>query len=217
MMRKSVIYDPDGSGYGNEILYRMCAEEPLHEDIDVIKGKIWLIGRSYSAAIERKAGAGFKLGRALEKLIKNNKYCFARLDEMIAKISSIQVTTNENLLELLFVHKYLVDLFCELIRVENNNSDAILINKRALASKYLHFHAPKSVFIFDSIVNKNIRCKLSDLGLKRKQFSLTIRADIDLPYDVFVRRCIYYRDDVLKDIAISPRMLDKLLYGDEYY
>ena len=43
--------------YGNSVLYRMCEEEPEHKQIDVIVGKIWLIGRSYAAAIERRKNA----------------------------------------------------------------------------------------------------------------------------------------------------------------
>ena len=43
--------------YGNSVLYRMCKEQPEHKDIDVIVGKIWLIGRSYAAAIERRKNA----------------------------------------------------------------------------------------------------------------------------------------------------------------
>ena len=43
--------------FGNSILYRMCEENPLHNDADVIVGKIWLIGRSYAAAIERRRNA----------------------------------------------------------------------------------------------------------------------------------------------------------------
>lgn len=40
--------------FGNNILYTMCQENPKHEKEDIIIGKIWLIGRSYSAAIERR-------------------------------------------------------------------------------------------------------------------------------------------------------------------
>ena len=47
---------PDNWGWGNEVLYRMCREEPGHTKLDVIAGKVWPIGRAYSAAIERKAG-----------------------------------------------------------------------------------------------------------------------------------------------------------------
>ncbi len=40
--------------YGNNILYSMCKKAPNHKQIDQIVAKIWLIGRSYSAAIERR-------------------------------------------------------------------------------------------------------------------------------------------------------------------
>lgn len=43
--------------YGNSVLYRMCEENPEDKQIDVIVGKIWLIGRSYATAIERRKNA----------------------------------------------------------------------------------------------------------------------------------------------------------------
>jgi hypothetical protein len=46
-------------GWGNHILYRMCHKQPGHTNVDVIAGKIWLIGRAYAAAIERGAGKAF--------------------------------------------------------------------------------------------------------------------------------------------------------------
>src|SRR6185295_16599237 len=38
---------------GNSILYKLCRQYPAHDSIDVIIAKVWLIGRSYAAAIER--------------------------------------------------------------------------------------------------------------------------------------------------------------------
>jgi len=46
-----------GWDFGNNILYDMCAKYPYHKHIDQIVGKIWLIGRSYAAAIERRKNA----------------------------------------------------------------------------------------------------------------------------------------------------------------
>ena len=43
--------------FANGILYQMCKENPSHDDRNVIVGKIWLIGRSYAAAIERRKNA----------------------------------------------------------------------------------------------------------------------------------------------------------------
>jgi hypothetical protein len=42
----------DFSGYGNEVLCRMCDERPEHKVKDIIASKIWIIGRAYAATIE---------------------------------------------------------------------------------------------------------------------------------------------------------------------
>jgi hypothetical protein len=39
---------------GNDILYEMCEKYPGHDEDNEIIAKIWLIGRSYAAAIERR-------------------------------------------------------------------------------------------------------------------------------------------------------------------
>jgi hypothetical protein len=43
--------------WGNEVLYRMCREEPGHTDPNKVAAKLWLIGRAYAAQIERRAGS----------------------------------------------------------------------------------------------------------------------------------------------------------------
>jgi len=44
----------DGWKFGNDILYKLCQDFPKHDTSSQIVGKIWLIGRSYAAAIERR-------------------------------------------------------------------------------------------------------------------------------------------------------------------
>lgn len=39
---------------GNEVLYELCRTRPTHTDEADVIAKIWLIGRSYAAAIERR-------------------------------------------------------------------------------------------------------------------------------------------------------------------
>jgi hypothetical protein len=39
---------------GNQVLYDLCFSHPFHKDNGEIIAKIWLIGRSYSAALERR-------------------------------------------------------------------------------------------------------------------------------------------------------------------
>ncbi len=182
----------DYSGFGNKVLYRMCQEQPLHDSIDVIQGKLWLIGRSYAASIERKAGKNFKIKHAAE-IIKNSK-----LDERIKTIADIDRLDNNNLSMILGVHSYFVKLLKEATGVE----------KRSLASKYLHFHAPKSVLIYDSIVNTNLRSEL-----KGKRF--TVIKGFDKPYTSFALRAIAYRDDyeAIHGSVLTPRQLDIYLYN----
>ena len=43
----------EGFDIGNDVLYQMCEKYPSHTNEEEIIGKIWLIGRSYAAAIER--------------------------------------------------------------------------------------------------------------------------------------------------------------------
>jgi hypothetical protein len=39
---------------GNDVLYRLYRTRPLHIDVPDVIAKVWLIGRSYAAAIERR-------------------------------------------------------------------------------------------------------------------------------------------------------------------
>jgi hypothetical protein len=188
-------YADDYSGYGNAVLYRMCSEEPLHTHIDTIKSKLWIIGRAYSAAIERKAGAEFKIEDAALILQSSD------IDNHISRLLEIERLNEDNLDTLLLAHKSLTDSL----------KRATGIEKRSLASKYLHFHAPKAVFIFDSIANRKIRETLAPI--KR---AFTCNRSYDSQYEAFVRRCIYFRDNVFEQeisAYASPRKIDMHLLG----
>lgn len=183
------------SSYGNDVLYRMCKERPLQNDIDTITSKLWLIGRSYAASIERKAGEGFEINDAA-KILKESK-----LDKMINDLHKEKITTLDNVSILLSTHMYLMNLF----------KKATCIEKRSLASKYLHFHSPSNVFIYDSVVKEKIREQLRPI---KKRFKITKKYDNE--YESHVHRCIFYRDEVLLpkfNKRASPRNLDAYLYG----
>jgi hypothetical protein len=104
---------------GNEVLYRLCEQHPLHTNEDEILAKIWLVRRSYSAAIERRRESR-KIGG--EALLRYSR------------------PTIENCVELIDTHKRLTDLFRDITGLE----------KRSLASKYLHFHFRNLFYIYDS-------------------------------------------------------------------
>ncbi|MDF1690626.1 MAG: hypothetical protein P1U35_13565 [Cycloclasticus sp.] len=188
-------YDNDYSGWGNEVLYKMCAERPLHDDVDTITGKLWIIGRSYSAAIERKAGKDFRIEDAAEILIESE------IDQKIEELKKIDRPNNENIEVILEAHKHVTDVL----------SKATGIEKRSLASKYLHCHSPRSVFIYDSIANGNIRKRLNPIKPR-----FIVPKGFDGSYSSFAYRCIYYRDTVLEPElgkSATPRRVDMELLG----
>jgi len=193
----------DYSGYGNEVLYRMCAERPKHIDLDTIASKIWIIGRAYSAAIERKAGKRIEKGKDFCRETVAPAVRDSGIDEWIANVSSVDRLTSENVALSLSCHKKVTDLFKCITGVE----------KRSLASKYLHFHAPRAFFIYDSIANRCVRQRLRD-----KQMRFNYLEGFDKEYASFSARCIYYRDEFLEkelDELVTPRRLDMTLlnYG----
>lgn len=177
--------------YGNGVLYRMCEDRPLHEDIDTIKSKLWIIGRSYAASIERGAGKNFNIEEAAKLIQKSD------IDTRIGELKNVDRITVGNIHVLLDAHKS----FTDTLKIATTKA------KRSLASKYLHFHAPRAVFIFDSIANENIRKILAG-----KHF--VIDAQYDKQYEEFVRRCIFFREEIFEKelgTSASPREIDDYL------
>ena len=180
-------------GYGNSVLYRMCAEQPKHKSINIISSKIWIIGRAYAAAIERKATKRYKKSvkngddfcqKKVAPIVKNSE-----IDKWIKGVSHIHKVTSENLNGVLECHKKVTDLFRK----------AAGLNRRSLASKYLHFHAPNVFFIYDSRANKRVRKEIKKLPFKdQPQFD---RKKHDLEYAAFCIRCICFRDTLEKRLG----------------
>ena len=111
--------------YGNSVLYRMCKEQPEHKDIDVIVGKIWLIGRSYAAAIERRknavdGGDDFYYDVVAPKLLEIGP----ELDDLLSGLRKSKGEIVDDYKKILRTHKFLMDTFYELTGLE----------KRSLAS-----------------------------------------------------------------------------------
>ena len=125
---------------GYELLCDLCRHHPSHQDDNEIVSKIWLIGRAYAAAIERRKkhrniGSDEFYHRVVVKSFKHSK-----LDERLNSLRDYTEVTEDNVLEILKVHKYLVDLIKKITGLE----------KRSLASKYLHFHRPELFLMYDS-------------------------------------------------------------------
>jgi hypothetical protein len=188
--------------WANKVLYRMCQDEPLHKSRDVVAGKLWLIGRSYSAQIER--GAGHKGGSETLYTEVASKIVASDLDEQIDSVAHINRIDESNLPLVLAVHRALVDL----LRGPTTR------DRRSFASKYLHFHQPRAFFIYDSRAAAKIAEKVRE-KFGRVQFPLPpscIKADPE--YATFALRCLAYRDSRSPDLL--PRELDAELSGYRY-
>lgn len=175
----------------------MCANYPHHKSIDQIVAKIWLIGRSYAAAIERRKNAkeyneDFYTEKVGPVMMKSG------IDRWIAEINRFRFPTLDNIEDILDVHGSLMNLIKKMTGME----------KRSLASKYLHFHKPNLFFIYDSRAMESIR-KL--IPPSKNKFS--VRSNIDMEYAKFCLRCIDLREKIKGkyNMYLTPRELDNIL------
>ena len=123
----------------------------------------------------------------------------SKIDEWLAYLPDQIVNQWEQLGTTITVHKYLMDLFKRITGLE----------KRALASKYLHFHRPDAFFIYDSRAKKAI----SMLTPGIRQISAINCNKSDEEYLNFVRRCLWLRDRIALEynVVFTPRQIDKIL------
>jgi hypothetical protein len=180
---------------GNQVLYNMCRTHPRHKEEDEIVAKVWLIGRSYAASIERRRNAKDKGDDFYETVVaptmrKHPIDSWLRLIKSTGKPGSAQTVS---------VHKRLMNLFHSITGLE----------KRSLASKYLHFHKPDAFFIYDSRVRQSITKVVPRLNEIPK---LDVD-EFDVEYRDFVRRCVWLRTHIQETLGtvLTPRQIDKLL------
>lgn len=185
---------------GNQALYDLCQRYPRHVVDAEIVAKVWLIGRAYSASVERGRGkaAGSELSndRFYTEAIPN-ALRKSRLDQKLKALAKFEETDESSAAAVLDAHAHLVSVFYGLTRK----------SKRSLASKYLHFHRPNLFFIYDSRAASSIRA----LGLPRHVIKVPRGADP--AYAQFVSAVIGVREHVLSrfEQRLNPRQLDRLL------
>lgn len=177
---------------GNEVLYELCRTRPTHTDEADVIAKIWLIGRSYAAAIERRRN----------KSDGNDNFYVDKVAPAIRR-SSIdawlkQATSDGSLTTLLDVHHKTTQLF----------SDISGLEKRSLASKYLHFHVPQLFYIYDTRAVEALRL----LGVRVGR-SDTCTVETDNEYRKFAKKCLWLQHQAEQQcgVSLSPRELDNLL------
>ena|SRR5262245_1513350 len=114
---------------GNRVLYRLCRRYPRHDAIDAVIAKIWLIGRAYSAAIERSRkptskGDSFYVNEVAPRM--------RVVDHWLTELRLARSPDHDAKRAAITVHKKLTGHFSAIVKQPEQ--------KRSLASKYLHFH-----------------------------------------------------------------------------
>ena len=182
---------------GNEVLYSLCRTHPRHTERAAVIAKVWLIGRSYAASIERgrdkpEGNDDFYVERVAPQITAS------AIDEWLRQLVGFSHPCSQSLPHILRTHAKVTSLFGEISGLE----------KRSLASKYLHFHLPHLFYIFDSRAVEAMR-KLSGLVGR----ALGTPPDADLEYGKFAQKCLRLQNhSALKyGVTMLPRGLDNLL------
>ena len=187
--------------FGNSILYQMCKDNPKHDQADVVVGKIWLIGRSYAAAIERRKNADDYQGDDFyyESVAPMMLEIGKELDERLSYLNNTDGLIADCVPEILSAHKFLMDAFTELTGLE----------KRSLASKYLHFHCAEKFFIYDS----RARMAIGKLVKRPDKSILTEVPEYDPEYGDFICRMLELQEYLEMRLGIYelPRKIDTFL------
>lgn len=182
---------------GNEVLYELCRTRPEHTDEAEVIAKIWLIGRCYAAAIERrKSNLGendsFYLNTVAPAIIGS------AIDEWLAQARQINRPSPLSWATLIHIHHKTTQLFKSISGLD----------KRSLASKYLHFHVPQLFYIYDSRAVEAISRIRGLVGRSDRSV-----LDADDEYQKFAAKCLALQQ-LIEDqygIGMSPRDLDNLL------
>lgn len=116
------------------------------------------------------------------------------LDSKIALLNS-----SKSIDDLLDTHAYLMRIFNSLTGMD----------KRSLASKYLHFHCPEAVFIYDSVASTALRKMVK----KPKNIGVYLTGNRDAEYVDFCLRAIELRQYIATQhgLNLTVRELDTLL------
>jgi hypothetical protein len=178
---------------GNTVLYRLCAREPKHTKDAVIVAKLWLIGRSYAAAIERGVSGKYS-GDKLYTQLATRVLKGSKIDTILAGVRALRRPEVDTVA---LAHKAIVKVFRRISGHDNPS----------LASKYMHFHCPRIVYIYDSRAMSAIR------RVTKPVKPPPAKTVLKSPYALFFLRCEVFRKTLEKKLhrKLNPRDVDKVL------
>jgi hypothetical protein len=171
--------------------------QPKHEKPDIAIAKIWIIGRTYAASIERgapNAGDQFYETKVGPKMVEG-------IDSIFKPLRTIKSVEDNNLSEVMRAYNLTNKKFRHIAGKE----------RRSLSSKYLHFHFPNLYYLYDSRALGQIT-QLTDSVGKNLPDDFK-RGGFDPVYTRFYLRCRSLVCSIHEayDIRLTPRQLDNLL------
>lgn len=145
-----------------ETLRTLCRRYPRHHQPNANYAKLVIIGRAYSAGMERK---GIKDLHQLARYIARRH---DKIDGLIRSLPKRKTITPQAIRVILRVHKRFVSVLSRFAKTHGSTG----ANLRSFASKYLHFHHA-GVPIFDRLANSALqRHRLDTLTLN------TLKSDV---------------------------------------
>lgn len=173
----------------NSVLYDLCRKHPDHTELKVVIAKTLIIGRVYSATLERGNVAGTESGDLFY-----TKHVFPVFRKLFSSKRVQRIVTDLQLkkatpVDILNLHGLMVKALYGLRK----------LNKVSFCSKYLHFHYPESYFIIDSRAKYALALLSSYLSVKglltvnSQESYFNTKNDINYDYEKFYNKCILVR------------------------
>lgn len=181
-------------------LYSLCAASG-HTDRTDVHAKVAIVGRTYSAGLERHVvlgeGQSDRLDVAADHLVAHGD----EIDEQLVRLGAATgVLTPDRLTDLVDVHGWFTRLLAEVCRA----------SPRSFASKYLHFHCP-DMLVYDSYATAAL---CADFPLSPGVRAFPKPAGADDEYDAYCRRFWAFYEAVRASRVDRPRLkvLDYMLW-----
>jgi len=203
-------------GLANTTLYRMVAENPGHQDPKIVADKLLVIGRVYSAAVTRGAGARSEDDSDLSKTLY--PHLAARivdvqpeLDRQLVQLNRLERVDASSLAAVATCHQLLADVLVTAINEWRSATSLRTVRARdSFVSKYLHFHAPMAFFILDSLAREALR--MDGMRGWRVRWPVDFSKALHTPYASYCLRMLAYIERSYANQPWTPRSVDgKLL------
>jgi hypothetical protein len=189
---------------GNEVLYNLCSANPEHKADKIIVAKVWLIGRSYSVALERNKKKERETNDAFYEKNIVSVFKNSDLDKMLTEFRGSDPLLIESLKRSIEIHSYLTNVIYNKLTEHKN---------RSFSSKYLHFHLPHLFYIYDSLAVSALNSYVKRFRIQTELKSLFDNDEIDKDYAQFACKCFYLQKRIYEDtgIELQKRHLDNFL------